>query len=379
MKIQDYSVAMNSQYYKVEMEQTEATISSSDTDFTNTQSVEEVHVDEKLKDDAYNELSVSLAASLLQNINQSSSDTIPTDKLSIESTYVESQELNFQTKAFIITDSKEIELSIDVSMSRSFASNISLDLERAKLQDPLVLELNGSMPQLSSKTFSFDLDSDGQSNQISLLKEGSAFLALDKNENSKIDNGNELFGTQSGDGFGDLSLYDEDENGWIDENDTIFDKLRVWQKTEGEDRLLGLGEVGVGAIFLGSNNTPFELKSDTNELLGQMRSSGFFLKENGTSGVISQIDFALKPEAKENLEKLEELNKVFEAHKLSDAYAINEDNESKENSRMEQLQELVKSLENKLKKAEDEDKPALQAQIGAVYAQMIALIEEEMR
>ena len=36
-----------------------------------------------------------------------------------------------------------------------------------------------------------------------------------------------LFGTSSGDGFKDLAEYDEDGNGWIDENDSIFNRLKV--------------------------------------------------------------------------------------------------------------------------------------------------------
>ena len=41
--------------------------------------------------------------------------------------------------------------------------------------------------------------------------------ALDINEDGKINDGKELFGTASGNGFGDLAAYDQDNNGWIDE------------------------------------------------------------------------------------------------------------------------------------------------------------------
>lgn len=56
---------------------------------------------------------------------------------------------------------------------------------------------------------------------------GSGFLALDRNQNGVVDDGSELFGTQSGDGFAHLALYDQDSNGWIDANDPVFDKLRI--------------------------------------------------------------------------------------------------------------------------------------------------------
>ena len=55
-----------------------------------------------------------------------------------------------------------------------------------------------------------------------MLGKGSGFLALDKDGNGKIDDGNELFGTKSSDGFGDLREYDSDGSGWIDENDEIL-------------------------------------------------------------------------------------------------------------------------------------------------------------
>lgn len=64
---------------------------------------------------------------------------------------------------------------------------------------------------MTDQKFYFDLDADGTADRISMLKSGSGFLALDKNGNGKIDDGSELFGTQSGDGFADLEEYDIDK------------------------------------------------------------------------------------------------------------------------------------------------------------------------
>ena len=76
----------------------------------------------------------------------------------------------------------------------------------------------------------FDIDADGEEESISYLQGGSGYLALDKNGDGVINDGSELFGTKSGDGFADLAEYDADGNGWIDENDPIFDKLLIWAK-----------------------------------------------------------------------------------------------------------------------------------------------------
>ena len=144
-------------------------------------------------------------------------------------------------------------------------------------------------------TFQFDIDCDGKMDEISMLREGSGFLALDKNGDGKINDGSELFGTRSGNGFADLAVYDEDGNGWIDENDEIFDKLRVWSKDkDGKDVLKTLKEADVGAIYLGSTNSQFSLtdKKD-NEVLGAVRSTGIYLKEStGMAGTVQQVDLA---------------------------------------------------------------------------------------
>ncbi len=211
-------------------------------------------------------------------------------EVSVHKEYRESQRLDVSMQGFIYTSNRRIELNIDISMSHSFVSNH--EIIRQQFYDPLVLNFDGELPDLDSTNFSFDIDANGECDQISMLKSGSGFLALDKNSNNKIDDGLELFGTLNGDGFADLRRYDSDNNGWIDECDPIFDSLRIWQKNRDEDRLIALGEVGIGAIYLGNTNGRIDIKGEKNETLGRIRATGLFLNEDGTGGVVSQIDFA---------------------------------------------------------------------------------------
>lgn len=196
----------------------------------------------------------------------------------------------------IKTADKEINLDLNFNLSQSFVRqnfSISQQLVSFRLVDPLVISLSGELPSLDENaTFSFDIDSDGELDQISQLMSGSGFLALDKNGNGTIDDGSELFGAKTGDGFGELGAYDEDGNGWIDENDSIFAGLRVWLNDSAGSRLIALGEAGVGAIFLGSTHSGFELKNSSDETLGVLQKSGVFLFENGSAGAISHIDIA---------------------------------------------------------------------------------------
>lgn len=211
-------------------------------------------------------------------------------EVSVHKEYRESQKLDVSMSGFVYTATKKIELSIDISMSHLFVSNN--EIIKQQFYDPLVLNFDGELPDLESKNFSFDIDANGEPDQISMLKYGNGFLALDKNYNNKIDDGLELFGMQNGDGFADLKRYDSDNNNWIDENDLILDSLRIWIKNSDEERLVALGEVGIGAIYLGNTSGQFDIKNEKNETLGRIRATGLFLNEDGTSGIMSQIDFA---------------------------------------------------------------------------------------
>lgn len=319
-----------------------------------------------------------LSTSLLEGIRQSIELG---DNFGFRTIHSEAEALTFDTTATIKTDNREIELNLSVSLSRSFVEQTKIVHERVEekfsvLMDPLVIELKGSFPSLNSKTFSFDIDSDGAEDQISMLGNTSAFLALDKNSNGIIDNGNELFGAKSGNGFQELRMYDEDKNGWIDENDSIFNKLRVWYKTENRDELIAIGEVGIGAIYLGDIVTPFEVKNSSNELLGVMRKSSFFLFENGKGGMISQIDLAV---LRENTvqETISSANNTMKKLQGINLYKINIDEDSDSiDIKLEKLKKRLQSLEVKLQKAGEEEKISIQAQIYAVQLQMMELISQ---
>ncbi len=190
-------------------------------------------------------------------------------------------------------DGREIEFNVNFSMSRQFEEFVKEDLGITYVQtlDPLVIHLKDQVGAVSDQNFYFDLDCDGEEEQIARLCEGSGFLALDRSGNGKIDDGSELFGTASGDGFGDLAEFDRDGNGWIDENDEVWSRLKIWTRDEkGNDLLYTLGEAGVGAIALGHVATDFSVRDENNQDRAQVRSSGIFLYENGQAGSIQQID-----------------------------------------------------------------------------------------
>ncbi len=211
--------------------------------------------------------------------------------------YEETESVSFEGSGSLqCADGRSIDFSVSLSMSHAFSesNHFTLRAGEARLCDPLVINFDAASAALSDKKFCFDLDADGKSDQLSSLLGGSGFLALDKNGDGTINDGNELFGVQSGNGFSDLAAYDKDQNQWIDENDPIFDKLRIWVKDEnGNSKLFALGEKGIGAIYLGNVATEYGYKTQANEINGQLRSTGVFLRENGTAGTMQHIDMAI--------------------------------------------------------------------------------------
>lgn len=210
--------------------------------------------------------------------------------------HFEAESTSFSAQGVVRTaDGREINISVELNMSREFYSEQQLSLRAGDaLKDPLVINFSGSAAQLTQRSFSFDLDADGTSDQIAFVGPGSGFLALDRNGDGVINDGSELFGPESGNGFADLAAYDADGNNWIDENDSIYDRLRIWSKDEsGNDQLVALGQRGVGAIYLGHIDTPFLLKDAANDTLGAVRDSGIYLEEDGGVGAIQQLDLVV--------------------------------------------------------------------------------------
>lgn len=189
-------------------------------------------------------------------------------------------------------DGRRIDFSLDMLLQRYEREESNLLIEagnQPKATDPLVLNLASDQVRLRAGEYSFDLNTDGQTDKLALLESGSAYLALDRNGNARIDDGGELFGPQSGNGFNELALLDDDGNGWIDENDAAFTQLSLWRPGEG---LQTLAEANVGAIALQHRSTPFSLKQG-DEVLGMVRSSGVFLSEDGQARSIQQIDLVI--------------------------------------------------------------------------------------
>lgn len=209
--------------------------------------------------------------------------------------YTEEQNVEYSSTGTAITaDGRKLEFSYSFAFSESFTEEYHMEhLAIRNCVDPLVINLDDCPTAIADQSFFFDLDGDGEEEELKNIGSGSAFLALDHNEDGVINDGTELFGAKTGDGFRELEQYDEDGNGWIDENDSVFSRLKVMTITEtGEQELYGLKDADVGAIYLGRVETDYMKRDDANNIHAAVRKSGLFLHEkDGHAGGVQHVDF----------------------------------------------------------------------------------------
>lgn len=211
-------------------------------------------------------------------------------------TEIRKEMLKFSAKGSISTeDGKEIDFKLALKMQKSSTMHESVSFKAGDaLIDPLVLNFGNNTVTMSDIKHNFDLDLDGKNDEFSFLGDGSGFLALDKNEDGVINDGSELFGPTLGNGFEELKAYDSDNNNWIDENDAIFEKLVIWTKDEeGNEQLFSLKDKDVGALYIDSVKTEFELDDSQNSIVANMKESSIYLSENGGVGTLQEIDLKI--------------------------------------------------------------------------------------
>ncbi|KUK21109.1 hypothetical protein [Pseudothermotoga lettingae] len=204
----------------------------------------------------------------------------------IREKYIEEEKLHFAAKGTVFSnDGRKLEFEISLKMSRSLEITRQINLSmHENLQDPLLLNFSNVPVEFSDKKVKLDLDLDNVTDEIHLPENG-AFLALDLNQNGVIENGLELFGPRTGNGFLELARYDEDGNNWIDESDSVFAKLKVWFADQnGKSKLMTLKETNIGAIYLEFVKTPFDIHD------GVITNTGIYLTEDGQVKSIHQIN-----------------------------------------------------------------------------------------
>ena len=175
--------------------------------------------------------------------------------------------------------------------------------------DPIIIDLNknGITSTKLNNTIYFDHDNNNFKEATSWIDKGDAFLALDKNSNGLIDNGNELFGnhtisnTKYGEkeannkdtsinGYEALKAYDLNGDNVIDSKDEIYDKLLLWKDSNqnaitDKGELIKLKDSGIVSIDLNYKNTNTDEKGNT------IKQSSTVTFEDGSTTIANDVWF----------------------------------------------------------------------------------------
>jgi len=215
----------------------------------------------------------------------------------LNESYSETEQTGVSVRGIVRTsDNREIAISLNLNMERSYVeqNSVSIRLGDAARIDPLVINFNGAAAQLTDWSFAFDLNADGIEEEIPFVASGSGILVFDKNNDMQVNDGRELFGPSTGNGFAELAALDEDNNMWIDENDSAYNLLDIWRRDhDGNESLVSLAQSGIGAINIGYVDSPFDLTGQDNNLKGQILRTGFYLSDDGAAGSVQQLDVVI--------------------------------------------------------------------------------------
>ena len=207
----------------------------------------------------------------------------------------ESESCSFAASGNIcLADGSTRQFEVGYRMDRSEQST---HVGVAQFKDPLALDFGAPTTRLNKGGVDFDIDSDGQTENLRLPTGNSGVLFDDRNHNGKADDGSELFGPRTGDGFGELAKLDSDGNGWIDSGDAVYADLKLWQLADdGTSSVESLADAGIGALTTASAETPFTIK-ENGDAVARVRASSVWLGEHSGAGVVRQIDVGVMPKS----------------------------------------------------------------------------------
>lgn len=196
---------------------------------------------------------------------------------------------------------------------------------------PLTIDLNGDGVQTVaySKDRYFDHDGNGLIESTAWVDANDGLLVRDLNGNGTIDNGGELFGSNTRlsdgslavNGFAALGELDENQDGLVDENDAGFASLRIWRDMNGNGlteagELLTLAEAGIAAFRTEWTSSSFVDAS------GQAHKQvGTAIRTSGLDAAVSDVWYTTDPSRRLNQVEVP-IEALFDVQELPDARAF---------------------------------------------------------
>ena len=215
------------------------------------------------------------------------------DLLSVEEWQSHEQQLNYKVQGKFNVNDNELTLNYNFSLSHKRTSYSKVEISAAALKDPLIVQFGSQGLGNITGQKDFAINQDNTLDNLPIFSGDVGYLVYDKNNNQQADNGNELFGPQTGQGFAELALLDSNKNGFIDAEDQQFEQLFIWQPKDNDEQSeqwMSLKEAKIQAISLSAINTPFDFYDQHGQVQAQLRKSSFAISDDGYGRGVHQVD-----------------------------------------------------------------------------------------
>lgn len=215
------------------------------------------------------------------------------------------EDKKFTISGSVVKSSQGLKVKEIISGNGKIIDDDKDDKQDPEDVDPIIIDLNKNKITSTklNNTIYFDHDNNNFKEATSWIDKGDAFLALDKNSNGLIDNGNELFGNhtisntrfkytnnKATNGYEALKAYDLNGDNVIDSKDEIYDKLLLWKDSNqnaitDKGELIKLKDSGIVSIDLNYKNTSIDEKGNT------IKQSSTVTFEDGSTTIANDVWF----------------------------------------------------------------------------------------
>lgn len=215
------------------------------------------------------------------------------DLLSVEQWHSNEQQLNYQVQGEFKVNEQYLSLNYNLRITSEHNSYRKIEISAKALKDPILVQFGSRGLGNIEGQKDFAINQDHTLDNLPIFSGDVGYLVYDKNNNQQADDGSELFGPKTGQGFVELAQLDSNKNGFIDLDDQYFEQLYIWQPSDSNNQTeqwLSLKDAKIQAISLSSISTPFDFYDQQGKIQAQLRQSSFAISEEGIGRGVHQVD-----------------------------------------------------------------------------------------
>lgn len=214
------------------------------------------------------------------------------EQVQVTDYFSRTQQLNYQVSGEFEINDKNYKVSFELDLYEQKELMSQRTAVASQLKDPLLIQFGEvGLGGLNGQSADIDINQDSSIDQLPMFDGDVGYLVFDKNNNGKADTGAELFGPQTGNGFGELGALDSNGNGFVDRDDEAFDQLYLWQiDSSGNENWTSLADTNIEGISLNSSATPFNFYDESDQLQARLTQSSIAMSSEGRAYGVHQVD-----------------------------------------------------------------------------------------